>query len=109
MRPESLHTALLIALMSLCTILLRTLPFLIWGGKRKTPPYILYLGKVLPPAIVGMLVVYCLKDTVVTACPFGLPELLAGGAVVGLQVWRRNSLLSILGGTAVYMLLVQIL
>ncbi len=108
MRPESLHTALLIALMSLCTVLLRALPFLIWGGKRKTPAYILYLGNVLPPAIVGMLVVYCLKDVSVFAAPHGIPELLAAAAVVGVQAARRNSLLSILAGTVLYMLLVQI-
>ena len=61
----------------------------------------------LPAAIIGMLVVYCLKDTVVTSAPFGAPELLAGLAVVSLQAWKRNSLLSILGGTILYMVLVQ--
>ena len=99
--------AVLVGIMAVCTILLRALPFLIWGGKRKTPAYILYLGKVLPPAIIGMLVVYCLKDTVITAAPFGLPELLGAAGVVGLQAWKRNSLVSILGGTVLYMLLVQ--
>ena len=54
-----------------------------------------------------MLVVYCLKDTVLTRAPFGAPELIAGLAVVGLQAWKRNSLLSILGGTMIYMVLVQ--
>ena len=62
----------------------------------------------LPPAIIGMLVIYCLKDTVVTAAPYGAPELIAALCVVGLQVWRRNSLVSILSGTVVYMLLVQL-
>ena len=99
--------ALLIGSMAVCTVLLRALPFLIWGGKRRTPSYILYLGKVLPAAIIGMLVVYCLKDTVVTAAPFGLPELLGAAGVVGLQAWKRSSLISILGGTIFYMLLVQ--
>ena len=108
MRPESLHTALLIAVMSLCTVLLRALPFLIWSGKRKTPPYILYLGRVLPPAIVGMLVVYCLKDVSVFTVPHGLPEFIAAAAVVFLQVLKRNSLLSILGGTVLYMVLLQL-
>ena len=101
------HAALLVAIMSAVTILLRFLPFLIWSGKRKTPAYILYLGKVLPPAIIGMLVVYCLKDVSFAAAPFGAPELIAGVCVVCLQVWRRNSLISILGGTLIYMLLVQ--
>lgn len=102
------HAALLVAIMSLVTILLRFLPFLIWSGKRRTPKYILYLGNVLPPAIIGMLVVYCLKDISFATAPFGVPELLAAAGVVGLQVWRRNSLVSILGGTAFYMVLVQL-
>lgn len=104
---SSTHAAMLVAAMSIVTILLRFLPFLIWSGKRKTPPYILYLGRVLPPAIIGMLVIYCLKDISFAAAPFGAPELIAGACVVGLQVWRRNSLISILGGTLIYMLLVQ--
>lgn len=103
-----IHAALLVAIMSLITILLRFLPFLIWSGKRRTPKYILYLGNVLPPAIIGMLVVYCLKDISFASAPFGVPELLAAAGVVGLQVWRRNSLVSILGGTAFYMVLVQL-
>lgn len=102
------HAALLVAIMSLVTILLRFLPFLIWSGKRRTPKYILYLGNVLPPAIIGMLVVYCLKDISFATAPFGVPELLAAAGVVGLQVWRRSSLVSILGGTAFYMVLVQL-
>lgn len=99
------HAAILVAVMAAVTMLLRFLPFLVF--RKKTPPYIAYLGEVLPAAIIGMLVVYCLKDTVVTRPPFGAPELIAGLAVVGLQAWRRSSLLSILGGTAIYMVLVQ--
>ncbi len=99
------HAAVLVAVMSAVTILLRFLPFLVF--RKRIPPYIAYLGEVLPAAIIGMLVVYCLKDTVVTAVPYGAPELLAGLLVVGLQAWKRNSLLSILGGTILYMVLVQ--
>lgn len=99
------HAAILMAVMAAVTMLLRFLPFLVF--RKKTPPYIAYLGEVLPAAIIGMLVVYCLKDTAVTRPPFGAPELIAGLAVVGLQAWRRSSLLSILGGTAIYMVLVQ--
>ena len=95
----------LIAVMAVGTALLRFLPFLIF--RRHTPPYIAYLGEVLPAAIIGMLVIYCLKDTVLTRAPFGAPEIIAGLAVAGLQAWKRNSLLSILGGTAIYMILVQ--
>ena len=100
-----MNAAVLVAVMSLVTILLRFLPFLIF--RKQTPAYITYLGRVLPPAIIGMLVVYCLKDITLTAHPHGLPELIAAAFVVGLQVWRRNALISILSGTVVYMLLIQ--
>lgn len=101
-----MNAAILVAAMALTTMAIRFLPFLVFS--RNTPPYISYLGKVLPPAIIGMLVIYCLKDTSVTAWPFGLPELIATLFVVGCQVWKRNSLLSILAGTVVYMILVQL-
>ena len=87
-------------------MLLRALPFLVF--RKKVPAYVSYLGRVLPPAIIGMLVIYCLKDTAVTAAPFGAPELIAGALVVILQAWKRSTLLSILSGTAVYMLLIQL-
>ena len=97
--------AILIAVMAVVTMLLRFLPFLIF--RKQTPPYITYLGKVLPSAIIGMLVIYCLKDVSLTSHPHGLPELIAAACVVGLQAWKRNSLLSILSGTLVYMVLIQ--
>ncbi len=102
------HTILLIAVMALVTALLRFLPFLVLGGKRKTPEYITYLGRVLPCAIIGMLVVYCLRGITPLAWPHGLPELLAVAAVALLHLWRRNTLLSIAGGTVCYMILVQV-
>lgn len=101
-----MRSFLLIAVMAVVTILLRFLPFLVF--RKQVPRYISYLGKVLPSAIIGMLVIYCFKDTVITAQPFGIPELIAAACVVGLQVWKRNSLISILTGTVVYMLLVQL-
>ena len=101
-----MNTAVLIAVMAIVTMLLRFLPFIIFT--KNTPEYISYLGKVLPAALIGMLVIYCLKDVSVVDAPHGLPELIAALAVVGLQVWKRNSLLSILAGTVVYMLLVQL-
>ena len=99
------HAAILVLVMAAVTMLLRFLPFLVF--RKRTPAYISYLGEVLPSAMIGLLVIYCLKDTVITRSPFGVPELIAGLAVVGLQVWKRNSLLSILGGTAIYMVLIQ--
>ncbi len=101
------HAALLVAVMAFFTALLRFLPFFVFGKGRKTPPYIAYLGRVLPPAIMGMLVIYCLKDVSLLRAPFGLPELAAGAAVAGLQAWKHNSLVSILAGTLIYMVLVQ--
>ena len=100
------HSAVLIAVMSAVTVLLRALPFLVF--RKKVPAYVSCLGRVLPPAIIGMLVIYCLKDPAVTAAPFGAPELIAGALVVILQAWKRSTLLSILSGTAVYMLLIQL-
>ena len=103
-----MHDILLIVVAVLVTMATRFLPFLIFGENRKTPPIIEYLGKALPFAIMGMLVVYCLKDISVLSFPYGLPELIACAAVVVLHVWKRNSLLSIGGGTVCYMLLVQL-
>ena len=100
-----MREAVLVAVMAVGTILLRFLPFIIF--RKETPPYITYLGKVLPPAIIGMLVIYCLKDVKLTVRPYGIPELIAAVCVIGLQVFRRNSLLSILGGTIIYMVLIQ--
>ena len=106
MMSTASHSAVLIAVMSAVTVLLRALPFLVF--RKKVPAYVSYRGRVLPPAIIGMLVIYCLKDTAVTAAPFGAPELIAGALVVILQAWKRSTLLSILSGTAVYMLLIQL-
>ena len=103
-----LRAVLLVAVMALVTALLRFLPFWTFGGKRQTPAVIDYLGKVLPGAIMAMLVIYCYKGANPSAFPFALPELLAGGAVVLLQLWRRNTLLSIVAGTALYMLLLRV-
>ena len=102
-----MHALGVVAVAALVTMALRFLPFLIFGGDRQTPAYITYLGKVLPFAIMGMLVVFCLKGVTLTAAPYGIPEFLACGAVAALHVWKRNTLLSIAGGTVLYMVLVQ--
>ena len=101
-----MKSAVLVAAMAIVTILLRALPFLLF--RKQTPAYISYLGKVLPPAIIGMLVVYCLKDMTPSLPPFGLPEMIAAACVVIIQAWRRSALLSILSGTVLYMALVQL-
>ena len=103
----SAHEAMLaIVIMALVTAALRFLPFVLFVG-RETPRWISYLGKVLPYAIMGMLVVYCLKGVSFTAPARFLPELIAGSVVVVSYVVKRSTLLSIIGGTVCYMLLVQ--
>lgn len=99
--------ALTIGVSAAVTIALRFLPFVIFSGKRETPEVITYLGKYLPYAIMAMLVVYCLKSANLLAAPFGLPELIGVVVVVLLHLWRRNTLVSIAGGTALYMLMIQ--
>lgn len=101
------HSALIIVVSALVTIALRFLPFLIFGENRRTPPLIAFLGQILPYAIMGMLVVYCLKDVSLTSSPFGIPEAIGCAVVAGLHVWKRSTLLSIGAGTVCYMLLVQ--
>ena len=102
-----MYNIALIAVAALVTMSTRFLPFLIFGEKRKTPQIVLYLGKVLPCAIMGMLVVYCLKEVTPLVYPYGIPELCCCALVAALHVWKRSTLLSIGAGTLCYMLLVQ--
>ena len=104
---DKFYGAVMIGVIALVTAALRFLPFLIFRENRTTPPIIAYLGQILPFAIMGMLVVYCLKDMVITAAPFGIPELIGCAIVALLHLWKRNTLLSIGAGTLCYMLLVQ--
>ena len=97
-----------IAAVVLGTMTTRFLPFLLFPADKPTPKYIRYLGEVLPFAVIGMLVVYCLKGTEMTAWPFGLPEVIVSAAVILLHKLKKNMLLSIAGGTLCYMLLVQV-
>lgn len=97
--------AVLVAVMALVTVLLRFLPFLIFSREAVTPPYISYLGGALPPAIIGMLVVYCLRDVSFTGGSYALPEAAAVLVTAATEAWRRDSLTGILAGTVVYMML----
>ena len=97
----------IVAVVALITALLRFLPFLLFGGNRKTPRIIEKLSKTLPFAIMGMLVIYCLKGVSIIEGSHGIPELIALAVVFILHKWKHNSLLSIFVGTVVYMLLVQ--
>ena len=96
-----------VAMCVLGTLIMRALPFAVFSSKKPTPKFIQYLGMALPAAIFGMLVVYCLKGVTLLSAPHGLPELIAMCAVVGIHLWRRNMLLSIFSGTAIYMVLIQ--
>lgn len=92
----------------LSTMLTRFLPFLLFPAGKPAPRYIQYLGKVLPGAVFGLLVVYCFKDVSLLSGSHGLPELIAAAVVVALHLWKKNMMLTIVGGTAVYMLLVNL-
>ena len=105
---NNLQILLAIIVTALVTAATRFLPFLIFGTKRETPPFNTYLGKVLPYAVMAMLVVFCLKNVSFLSSPHGIPEAIACALVVLLHVWKKNTLLSIVGGTACYMLLVQL-
>lgn len=96
-----------IAVVAAGTMLTRFLPFLLFPAEKPTPEYIRYLGKVLPAAVFGLLVVYCLKDVDFLGGNHGLPEMISIAAVITLHYWKRQMLLSIAGGTILYMLLVQ--
>ncbi len=99
------HSLMLIAIMAGITMLLRFLPFFLFS--RKTPELVLYLGRVLPYSVIALLVVYCLRGTDLAGSTHGLPEMISVLAVLLLHKWRHNTLLSVLGGTFCYMLLVQ--
>ena len=90
------------------TMLTRFLPFWVFGRGKETPKYVQYLGKALPAAVFGLLVVYCLKDVNILAGNHGIPEAIAILVVVLLHLWKKQMLLSIAGGTVCYMLLVQL-
>ncbi|MFV0412815.1 MAG: branched-chain amino acid transporter permease [Oscillospiraceae bacterium] len=101
------QTAFIVGIMALATFAERALAFVVFPEHRLTPGFVVYVGKVLPFAITGLLVVYCLKDMSLAAWPFGLPEIIGVGVVAGLYLTVKNSLVAIATGTVVYMVLVQ--
>lgn len=98
-----------IGLMALAVVLTRFLPFLAFPSESHTPRFVKYLGRFLASAVFGMLVVYCMKDVPLTSGRHGWPELVGIAVTILLHVWRRNLLLTMCGGTACYMLLVNLL
>ena len=103
----TLEIAALVAVMAAATFLTRALPFLLFGRGGEPPKVVLYLGRFLPPAVIAMLIVYCYRGMSFTELSGWLPGLIAGVTVVVLHVWKKNDMLSIVGGTVLYMVLVQ--
>ena len=98
---------IMIAAVALGTQLTRWLPFLVFPEGKETPPYVQYLGMALPGAVFGLLVVYCLKNVSLLSGSHGIPEAIAIAVTAALHLWKRQILISIAGGTAVYMFLIQ--
>ena len=96
-----------IAVTAIVTFLTRVLPFLLFDRGESPPKLVLYLGRVLPPAIIAMLIVYCLRGVSFSTPGGWVPQLLCVAVVVALHLWKHNNLLSIFGGTVLYMVLVQ--
>ena len=103
-----LHSIEIIAVAAIVTLIIRAVPFVAFGGKREVPATVTYLGKVLPPAIMVILVIYCVKGINLLSGSHGIPELLSIAVVAALHVWKKNTLLSIAVGTILYMILVQV-
>ncbi|MEA4900793.1 branched-chain amino acid transporter permease [Desulfitobacterium sp.] len=101
------QSIIIILTISVGTFLTRSLPFILFPANRETPKFVLYLGEVLPFACISLLIVYCLKNVSLLSAPHGLPEAIAITAIVLVHLWKNNVLLSIGGGTLLYMLLVQ--
>ena len=104
----NMHAFLIVLICAGVTLALRATPFLFFGGRGGVPRVIASLGRALPPAIMAALVVYCMKGVPFGAFADGAKQLLAAACVVALHLWRRNTLLSIAGGTAVYMILIRL-
>ena len=98
---------MIVMIVAICTVITRAIPFVFFGGKSGVPQRVLYLGKVLPAAVIGTLIVYCLKGVQITQAPYGLAEFISVGLVAILHKWRRNALVSIAAGTVCYMVCIQ--
>ena len=107
MRLDTIQSLVIILMVALATQITRWTPFLLFSGERKLPRVVEDLGKLLPPAMMGLLVVYSLRSTDLLGGSHGIPETIAVAVTAGLHLWRRNTLLSIAGGTALYMLLLR--
>lgn len=109
MRLTNNQAIVILFCVAIGTAITRFLPFLLFPENREQPPVISYLSTTIPAAMMGLLVVYCLRNTELLTWPHGLPELIAAGVTAALHLWKRNLILSIAVGTALYMLLVQLI
>ena len=103
------HAIVVLIAMGAVTLATRILPVLIFGRGEKVPDYIMYLGRVVPYTAMGLLIVYCLRNISLSDAPHGLPEVIALGIVSGTYLWKRNTILSVVIGTVIYMLMVQLI
>lgn len=104
---SSIRIFIVILVAALCTFATRVIPFLLFRGDKPIPPIVRYLGETLPPAVIALLIIYCVRNVNWTLMPHGIPELISIVIVAVLHLWKRNNLLSIGAGTALYMFLVQ--
>ena len=102
------YALIIIVIMGLVTLAARIVPMLIFGRDEKVPDYIMYLGRTVPYTAMGLLIVYCLRDISFASAPHALPEIIAMAVVIGSYLWKRNSILSVVVGTALYMFWVQV-
>lgn len=104
-----IESLIIIGVVALGTMVTRFLPFIVFPADKQTPKYIIYLSTVLPYSVIGLLVVYCLKNVSIISYPFGIPECISIAGTALLHNWKRNMLLSIGAGTIIYMLLIQLI
>ncbi|MFL0198082.1 branched-chain amino acid transporter permease [Clostridium sp. WILCCON 0269] len=109
MNVDAKYTLIAILLMGIITFGTRLIPFIFFGKNKITPKYIVYIGNYLPPAVMSMLIIYCLRNISLCAFPFGIPEAVGIITVAILHIWKRNNLISIISGTIVYMIAVQVI
>ncbi|MDD3223403.1 MAG: AzlD domain-containing protein [Clostridium sp.] len=109
MHVNSSYTLIAILVMGAVTFGIRVSPFILFGKRKTTPKCVVYIGKYLPPAVMVMLIIYCLRNIKLYSFPFGIPEAIGIITVAALHVWKHNNLLSIIGGTIVYMVEVQLI
>lgn len=108
MSSENIYLLSAIGVIALITVAIRAIPFLLFGGKKELPDSIQYLAKLLPTAMIAILVIYCLKSVNLLSGSHGIPELLSVAVVALLHIWKKNTFLSIGAGTVCYMLLIQL-